>query len=774
MSLQICFATVTMALQFELLPNDPITGFIHMQSEQNMNAKTEKPSLQKKNQYRWFEGIWGIVIFYLLVLYFDHTAYSQKLTDGEVETVLLWNSKALNEDAIDQESFFTALESSGFKTIRRAPGDLSNHLPSSNTFLIIPHTSARLLSAKNVKVIMKSLSLGLTLITDGESAFSRAIGIQLGKPVRVADIVDHSFPELNPYWPGDQRTAWISNFHEQEMDLLVSGGERKYPLVITKQFGQGECLYFAPLFDPISGKGFARFVNLPNFILHNLHRHPPFRRQGADAYFDPGYRFNISIDTLAKRWRQSGIRAIHAAAWYFYAQTPYDYTRLIKVAHQNGILVYAWLEWPYVGKNFWDLHPEWRQKNALLQDAHLDFLYLMDFQNPLCFQTAMVDLSLLLEKDWDGIDIAEFSMTGVGSEALMGPLHPEYFTGFTPTIRADFKELHGFDQIELFDTTGRHYWKKDSAALNTFYRYRIEVNNNLLSKVIHALDSLNIARKRNWETILTIADNSHHPEFEQLLGFDMHRTLELVQKHNLTLQVEDPYTEWTKPPERYTELGKTYRRYFGDRPFIIDINVVPVHPHDQKDYSVAQPTGSEICQLWEKAAVQSSRVCFYSESTVFRHDWEILPYAMAARAEIQTDDRDLLINTPYTVTLTSVKMNGDFFLDGTSWMCYSEEGILIPQGKHRLSFGDRHNISTLQVPRIRLISISDELLRCQRNGDSLEVTYSSPARCALMLSRRARVMILDGATVDLPIIQNEKNIVVMAPPGVHSLLFVDR
>jgi len=37
---------------------------------------------------------------------------------------------------------------------------------------------------------------------------------------------------------------------------------------------------------------------------------------------------------------------------------------------------------------------------------------------------------------------------------------------------------------------------------------------------------------------------------------------------------------------------------------------------------------------------------------------------MAARAEIRTDGRDLLINTPYIVTLTSVKMNGDFFLDG--------------------------------------------------------------------------------------------------------------
>jgi hypothetical protein len=119
-------------------------------------------------------------------------------------------------------------------------------------------------------------------------------------------------------------------------------------------------------------------------------------------------------------------------------------------------------------------------------------------------------------------------------------------------------------------------------------------------------------------------------------------------------------------------------------------------------------------------------------------------------------------------------MKKDFFLDGKPWMCYNEEDILIPQGKHKLSFGNRHDTSTIQVPRIRLVSISDELLRCERNGDSLEVTYSSPARCALMLNRRAGIIMLDGVTAELPIIQNEKNVVVMAPPGVHRLLLVDR
>ncbi len=734
----------------------------------------EKQSLMKKNQCRQSIGIWKIVSFFLLIFYFNHKAYSQNFPGSITETLILWNSNALHEDAIDQQSFLSTLESIGFKPIRKDTSDLMKQSLKPNTLFVVPHASAKFLSTKNIQAIMKSLQLGLTLITDGESDLSQALGIQLGKPVGVADIVDHILPELKPQWKTKPRVAWISNFSKQEGDLLISDRDHDYPLAITKRFGKGECLYFAPLFDPISGKGFARFVNLPYLIVHVLHRHPPFRRQGADVYFDAGFRSHVSIDTLVKRWKLSGIRAVHAAAWYFYNQTPYDYSRLIKALHQNGIIVYAWLEWPYVGKKFWDIHPEWRQKNALLQDAHLDFLYLMDFQNPLCLQAAMDDLSLLLENDWDGIDIAEFSMTGVGSEALEGPLHPECFTGFTPTVRADFKKLHGFDQIELFDTTSQYYWEKDSAALNTFYRYRVEVNKTLLRKVVHNLDNLNTTRKRNWEMILTIADNSLHPEFDQLLGFDMYSTLELIKKYNLTLQVEDPYTEWTKPPERYTDLGKTYRKYLGDRPFIIDINIVPVHLKKEKAYSVAQPTGSEILQLWEKAAEQSSRVCFYSESTVFSHDWKILPFAMASRAGIRTDGQDFLINTPYTVTLSPIKTSDKIFLDDEPCMCFSEEGILIPQGKHRLSFSNIHDTTSIHAPRIRLVSISDELLGCRQNGDSLEVKYSSPARCALTLSRQPKVIILDGIVVDLPIIQNEKNIVVMAPPGVHSLSLVDR
>ena len=55
--------------------------------------------------------------------------------------------------------------------------------------------------------------------------------------------------------------------------------------------------------------------------------------------------------------------------------------RLIDACHRNAILVYAWLELPHVSEKFWDHHPEWREKTALLQDAQLDWRKLMNLTN---------------------------------------------------------------------------------------------------------------------------------------------------------------------------------------------------------------------------------------------------------------------------------------------------------------------------------------------------------------------------------------------------------
>jgi hypothetical protein len=293
--------------------------------------------------------------------------------------------------------------------------------------------------------------------------------------------------------------------------------------------GKGRCLYLAPLFDSRSGRGYGRFPTLADAVVNGLGHAPPFVRQGADTYFDPGYRTGVSPDSLAHLWRTWGIRTVHAAAWYTYEDPPFDYDALIRSCHRHGILVYAWLEWPYVGRGFWNEHPEWRQKTATLKDAHFDFLHLMDLQNPDCMRRALADLDSLLSFEWDGVDVAEFTLTGAGKQGLEGPSRPDWFTGFTDYCRAEFRSLNGFDPLQLFDRGSAHSWRRSPADLQSFYRYRKEVNNSTQHRLFAALAQRRQEGGRPWEFILTIVDNSLHPEFDDLIGFDMSTTVALLR-----------------------------------------------------------------------------------------------------------------------------------------------------------------------------------------------------------------------------------------------------
>jgi hypothetical protein len=408
--------------------------------------------------------------------------------------------------------------------------------------------------------------------------------------------------------------------------------------------------------------------------------------------------------------------------------------------------------------------------NALLKDAKLDFLFLMDLQNPECMKGALSDLTNLLKDDWDGIDIAEFSITGGVSDALEGPNQPKDFTGFNPETRVEFKSRYGFDQVELFNKSSAHYWKKDSVALDKFYKYRVDVNNRLLRQIVTSLDSVRSSDKRDWEFIFTVLDNSLHPEFDQLLGFDLPNTIKLAKEFHTVLQVEDPASEWTRPPSRYKQLADYYSGILGNNPFAIDINVVPLHPDTQKGFASAQPTGTELFQQYNVADLACGRVCFYSESSIYPYDWNVLPYAMASRTLFKKDNSQWFINTPYTITLMKSNIKDQILLDGKLWPCYGSDGIIIPVGEHILTFKEPGGGFGNSNKTLRLNSISDELISCIQSGNGFEVVYQSPARCLLTLNRLPVNIKIDGNPVSLKSLKINGDYLIFAPSGKHKLL----
>jgi len=688
---------------------------------------------------------------------------------GPMNALILWNGSASREDSVDQESFATMTSSMGFEAQKVDPRHLLTTPFGEKTLLIVPQASARSLSGKQVALILAELRRGIRLVTDGVSPLSSALSIKHGGVARTGVVLDKSLPLNHLHWSDRPRVPWIAAPLDSSAHVLYADSSTGHALAVSALLDKGKYIFLAPLLDEISGKGYSRFPTLVHAMVRELGATPPFRRHGIDAYFDPGYRFTMPMESLAALWRTWGIRAVHAAAWYYNSTPPYDYKRLIDAAHKNGILVYAWLEWPHVGQGFWNQHPEWRQKNALLQDAKLDWLNLMDLQNPGCMNAALNDLSRQLQLDWDGIDIAEFTITGAGGEALEGPERPDYFTSFGTPMRAEFAKVGGFDPLELENPASEHFWKRDSAGLEKFYEYRQTVNNRLLRHVVEFIVDLKRTGNRDWELIHTIVDNSLHPEFNHLLGFDLNATLALAREYAITLNVEDPYMEWIAPPIRYRHLRETLVSLLPDRSSMIDINVVPVHPLSQYGFSSDQATGTELLQQIQAAAEQNGRVCIYCESSVFEQDWPLIPGAMATGATITQNGEVWDIKSRATVSLNVGVGDRTVFIDGKLWLGHGTDRILVPSGNHRLSI---QPASKDQIPAkrsLRFIALSGELLGCRATESGMDIQYVSPSRCLLTLGYPTAKVFVDGIPRDLPVLKGAEGYLVLAPSGTHRL-----
>jgi hypothetical protein len=212
-----------------------------------------------------------------------------------------------------------------------------------------------------------------------------------------------------------------------------------------------------------------------------------------------------------------------------------------------------------------------------------------------------------------------------------------------------------------------------------------DTNARLTKALLDALNKQRAEQHRPWEIIVTVIDVLQHPSLASYLGIDFPRLLALLKESHATLQVEDPASEWPKAPDRYLQLGKRYSRLGLTEPYLIDVNVLPVHPFNQRGFPNARPSGIEMLQLWRAAASQTPRVCFYSESSVLEQDWEILPYAMAADATVHKEGDNWVVQTPRTAILEVGRGPKQFKLDDEPWFCAEKGDVWIPPGEHRLS-----------------------------------------------------------------------------------------
>ncbi len=595
--------------------------------------------------------------------------------------------------------------------------------------------------------ILQSVGLDLLppaiTLLEGDSALARPSGAT----VRVAAVEEARDPQLEVIW----KEPLVLPVYRLPEHARVFAREKRTGAPLAAGFDrEGRKVLWTAA--PVGEKGYERFPYLLQ-ALADLGVEFPFRGSRTWAFFDSSYRTRADPEFLAERWRSAGIAALHIAAWHFWepdsGRDGY-LRRLITACHRQGLLAYAWLELPHVSERFWDRHPQWREKTAIGQDAHLDWRKLVNLADPDCAQAVETELASLLERfDWDGVNLAELYF-----ESLYGPDDPQRFTPMNAPVRAQFGRQGGFDPLELFRPDSPRHWSRDTGAWRRFVDYRTALAVALQEHWLATLRRL----KPDLDLVLTHIDDRFDPGMREKLGADAARTLPLLERLDFTFVIEDPATLWHLGPERYPEIARRYAPLTArPRRLAVDINIVERY---QDVYPTKKQTGTELFQLLRAAGGSFPRVLLYSEQSIAAADLPLLAAASAAVRRAEATATGLVVEAGQT---TGVRWKGPALVDGRPWPALDGETVWIPAGRRRIGPGR-------EQPPLRLLHVNLDLLGARSTAGGVEFEYRSSSRAAVLVDRRPARIVIDGAAAAPPVLEGAGHFSVLLPPGRHKTL----
>lgn len=617
-------------------------------------------------------------------------------------------------------------------------GHLAGPAASADVFVALPGTPA----AADWRARVES---GAVLILEGSSSLASSFGFRPKvETVQAVHVVDENNPTIPIIW---ERKLEIP-VYALPAGAHVFAKERwsNAPLTAGMKLGAGAILWVAA--SP--GKnGYERFPYLLQ-SLYSLGVQPAFRDSRLWAFFDYSYRTRADLDYLAERWRRAGISALHVAAWHFYDGDRDDHylQRLIAACHRHGVLVYAWVELPHVSENFWNAHPEWREKTAALQDAQLDWRKLMNLQNAECTAAIRAGLQKMMQSfDWDGVNLAELYF-----ESLEGASNPARFTPMNDDARQQFSTYAGWDPIEIW---GKH---NDAASLRKFLDWRAGLTRNMQQEWLGAVESYRKFRP-DLDIVLTHVDDRFDTGMTDSIGADAARVLPLLDNHAFSFLIEDPATIWNLGPQRYPEIAKRYSPLTKHtEKLAIDINIVDRY---QDVYPTKQQTGLELYELVHLASTAFQRVALYFENSILKPDLALLPASSAVVSSVSREKKKITIDSPHGVEMRWSAEGA--LVDGQPWPAVSSALLRLPPGVHTVEPAGHQEAR-------HLVDLNGLLLAASYDGSRrMQFQYSSDSRAIARFDRPPARIEIEGAAVPVNCAPDVE-CAVLLPGGTHRVI----
>jgi uncharacterized protein YdaL len=678
---------------------------------------------------------------------------------------VLWNHFLRGAQFNNQASYISALQSVNITVdtiFVNEPLELSRY-----NVVIVPSGFVDSLKQTDYDILTSFVSKGGNLVTDSKSELAKEFGIQhLKSMLHVSRVRDKFYSEQSLTWRDPQL---VPKFEAEGIDEIFCSDEAtELPMVIGRKFGNGKVLFLNSLFDPLSPHGYSLYPYFIQYVQKYFNIRPFIRREALELYFDPGLRHAYSIEQLVALWVKQGVRIIHASGWHQYPKYTYDYERLIRVAHANGILVFAWLEPPQVSQKFWTDHPEWREKNIKGEDVRPSWRYPVALTDARCVDSMVALYTGLLQKyDWDGVNIAELYF-----EAGQGFKDVNYFTPMHHTAKEEFRRRYGFDLQSVFNDTSQHYWKTNTASRSAVTDFRVHALDGIYERILTSV-KIFTEQRPGFQIIVTAMDSYGSPELRENIAVDMDHIIALQKKHNFYLQVEDPENKWSTSPTRYQAIADQYRSEVSHPDHLmLDLNILEFRKTATVTaFPTLTPTGIEGYQLVRSAALGTSRSTIYSEATVPPEDLSLYGNALTTDVTYRYSGNEISVYSPRSFTLSVPKNITEVSIDGSPRMPVRKGNILITAGEHRLGLQSSGSgeFSTSQL-ELQLLSINANLLSIIHSMRNLDFEYESSQRVLASLNAKPTKVLVDGEEFQTVILPGNDCFTISLPTGKHSVL----
>ncbi|MGO8790888.1 MAG: hypothetical protein ACLQVL_26385 [Terriglobia bacterium] len=624
--------------------------------------------------------------------------------------------------------------------------------------LIVPESEGRQFAPALVQAILRDLEDGMPLLLDGPTPLAEELGVKAtGTRGEMKQYDWESYALDSVELP--RRLAYPRI--KVSPALQIKANHSSSPLVVSGSRGRGRFIYSAIPLEPPEGMVFQYLPFLAQAIADELRLIPTLAADNLCVYVDAGAEPKDDPAKIVTQLKSWSVREVHLGAFYGSDGFKKFAPRFIAAAHQEGIAVYAWLEYPMVSEEFWDEHPQWREVTANGHPAVMDWRLHMALEDPACFE-AVAELTrrLVLAYDWDGVDFAELYFEGMPGIFK----HPKDFTPMHPTFRQMFEQRYGVDPRTMFQRGSANYGPRNPKLAIELQEFRVDLITQLTQKFLEILAACK-AQKPYLQTTLTFIDALRDPTVTERYGIDPTRLLALQNKFGFAVEVEDPYTVWNSSPDRYRAIGEHYRpRLQPGTPFSLDVNVVNRIPPGRP---LNKPRGLELYELLANVAANVDLITLYAYSTFVPDDMRLVPFVLGAQQMTSQTADDGTISAQRQLIWRTDTRGRSVYLDGKEWPCRSDSQVLIPAGAHRVL--TRPQCEGSGQDALHIEGINGTILGAERSGPQIALIYESRGRCFVTLNRMPATVLCDGAPGVGEVLSKGARVCVVLPQGKHTV-----